>query len=154
MAQNGICFETVSDAMPLEFICDKKGRFWITHLRTRYADISPKGSSLTYYVMGEFVEEDGKVKAKLYSIYDKSTYFIRRIAIILDALITPIYLAVLFATHNFNVVSVLLIVLVNILLIMYAEMSLNKSRANKEEDLEKMKDEVISRINAIDKWND
>lgn len=146
--QNGLCRETDKYGENLYFRCDEKGRISVN-------DISDKVTSRSrfYYVLGEVTEQDGKTAVKICSVYDKSGKYNRLVLsgfyIFAGVAYTAVMLAVksLTKTDLLAVIGLSLLAAVNIF-------SGRRERQSKNEDFETMKNEIVKRVRAAEKWDD
>ena len=129
------------------FFCNKKGYFWVS--------TNHRGRDSTYGVEGRVVEENGKTKAKIYSVYNRYCRFFEVFvysAVILCLIGTVVGL---FMGENMfeNAVDYYRFLIAIPLIIILIATSFKEEKCSAD-TLEKMKQEVLGRINAVERWDD
>lgn len=147
MAQQGLCRTEDSQAIPLWFYCDKKGRISISN-NARYTP------NRIYSVKGKVITEDGTTKVKIQTLHNRSTVIMRIIDIISDFLVLGIYVLFLILKNPPLTIRDLIpipIIAINTLRIFFHT---NKEKNNKTTDIAIMKQEIINRVEAVKRWDD
>lgn len=129
------------------FYCNKKGSFWITTDR--------RGRDSTYGVEGKVVEENGKTKLKIYSVYNKYCrfydVFVYGIGVIS---VFGIVIGLLMSGEVFKIdVEFYKFLLLIPLLIAFIVNSVQEEKSSPH-SIEKMKQEVLNRIEAVERWDE
>lgn len=129
------------------FFCNKKGYFRVT--------TSQRGSYTTYGVEGRVVEENGKTKAKIYSVYNRSCRFYEiflysAVILCLIGTVVGLFMGEDMFGNAGDFYKFLLAVPLIIILIATSF----KEEKSSADTLEKMKQEVLGRINAVERWDD
>ncbi len=149
--QQGVCRETDSRQIPLEFFCHDDGRVCVCNysrhrLRREYNRL--------YSVVGEVISEEGKTKVIIYSLYSRINFIFFIIAAVL--FLPSILIYVLFAYTADAVPSAMTLYAITFGIASIVLFPWNHTRQikNKNSDLEIMKNEIIKRVKAVDKWDD
>lgn len=150
-AQQGICRETDSRQIPLEFLCHDDGRVCVCNY-SRYR--RRRDYNRLYSVIGEVISEEGKTKVIIYSLYSRINFILSIIAAVL--FLPSILIHVLFAYTADAAPSAktLYAIAFGIVSIVLFPWNRTKQIKNKNSDLEIMKNEIIKRVKAVDKWDD
>lgn len=120
----------------LKFQCSPNGSFKIGSL----------GYS-RYMIFGELLEENGKTSVKLFEVCDYSRIIIRWLILLVLALVVAFNILVL--KDYFNAITGSFVVWLGVVI----KTTFNE-RKNKVPDLETMKEEILRRIETVEKWND
>lgn len=151
MQMNGVCRESDSTEKQLEFYCDKKGKILVT---------APVGrSSLSFsrssYVRAEVLSRGGKIYIDMCSVEQKGG-FVSSVAFAILQILLMIAVSVLYAvfdTPTFKKEILIIVLLVDALFACIMFRNLFKEKNNITPDLEKMKNEVRNRANAVSNWD-
>ena len=151
MQMNGVCRESDSTERPLEFYCDKKGKIFVT---------APSGrSSLSFsrssYVRAEVLSRGGKTYIDMSAVEKKGGFVSSLIFAILQTLLIIVLsvLYVIFDTPTFKKELLIIVLIIDIVFIFILFKNLLKEKNNITPDLEKMKNEVRNRANAVSNWD-
>jgi len=144
----GICQDTDSDQQVLHFICSDKGLLWIV-------DASRRSSVYrSYIVRGEVYVQDGVTKATVYEIHDRSSKYYNIILLVISLLV---YAAMLFFYLDysalFSAYNLLLLAMPTVMLVATV-LRMRKLEKNKESDLIVQRDELLRRLEAVERWDD
>ena len=149
----GICRETDGEQRPLQFTCTKDGEMRVDNVPSRYSASADRLN----FVVGEVVEEDGKTRIKFYSIHDRSTKKLRNVVWTVYALVFAVFVlfgaAALMQGARVTPKDVGTAVGFLVLLAMI-QFSTARETKNQPADLEKMKAEMVNRVNAVDRWDE
>ncbi len=149
--QQGMCRETDSLGIDLEFQCDKKGKLCICHF-SRHR--KKREFNRIYCVSGEVVTENNKTKVKIYTIHNKYYLAMSVIFAIIEFVLVLLYiLSISFSIYEPSKKDILIAIL-GIFAVVYPLHRDSIERRNKDIDLEIMKNEIVKRVTAIDKWDD
>lgn len=155
MAQRGRCRESDSQGTPLGFACTEEGEFAI------YNSVSRRSGNRVrmYSVCGEVFSENGKTKVAIYAVHHRParrgkwvTLFATLIIwgwSVLQALFSPPEADTSVLTRYILVGS---LVMVGIIIIAFT--TNRKEEQFRTRDIEIMKNEVIKRIEAVERWDE
>ena len=144
----GICRDTDSDQQVLHFICSDKGLLWIV-------DASRRSSVYrSYIVRGEVYVQDGVTKATVYELHDRSSKYYNIILLVISLLV---YAAMLFFYLDYSALisayNLLLLAMPTIMLVATV-LRMRKLEKNKESDLIVQRNELLRRLEAVERWDD
>lgn len=151
MQMNGVCRESDSTERPLEFYCDKKGKIFVTAPDGRSSLSIPRSS----YVRAEAVSRGGKTYIDMCSVEQKGG-FVSSVAFAILQILLMIVVSVLYAifdTPTFKKEILIIVLLIDALFACIMFRDLFKEKNNITPDLEKMKNEVRNRANAVSNWD-
>ncbi len=151
MQQQGICRVTDSYGRDLEFLCNKKGRVRVCHYSLRR---ERREYNRIYCVVGQVITEDNKTKVKIYSVHNRGYIVASIITIILNVLFVPLYILAISTSYYTPSKKDILIAILLILAPVYSMHLISEEKGNKYHNLEIMKNEIIKRVKAVDKWYD
>ena len=142
----GGCSETDSAGDRLVFYCSKKGRFSVESYSGRRA----QSAYHPYYVAGEVLTESDKTVVKVYTVHRRFS----RIWLFLLGLFGAPFVALygIFTIPSKAGIPIGIGVAVLFLILLFSVL-LNKEK-NGAEDSEKMKQEVLNRIEAAKRWEE
>ncbi len=150
-AQQGICRETDSRDIKLEFLCHNDGRLAVCNLSRHKKRLE---SDRLYSVVGEVTEGENKTKITIYSIYNRGYLLSDFIPFIcIPTLIVFCLCTAFLSNYEFTTVQ-LYSMLFGIISLILLPGRRHKEKRNKTRDLEIMKNEIIKRVNAIERWDD
>lgn len=151
MQMNGVCRESDSTERPLEFYCDKKGKIFVD---------APSGrSSLSFsrssHVRAEVLSRDGKTYIDMCAVEEKGGFVSSLIFAILQTLLMIVISVfyVIFDTPTFKKELLIIILIIDAVFAYFSFRNLFKEKNNITPDLEKMKNEVRNRANAVSNWD-
>lgn len=156
--QMGFCSSQDSDDDQLFFWCTKKGKLGFFTQPTRESSPLPyfyyyNMDSRIYSVRGKVLSENGKTVVKLYSVYNRLNSALR----LIDLVTTFLVLALVFVIKGFTRVESppgdLLKLVGALILAGVSTFIFTSEKRNKYSDLELMKQEVINRVKAVDRWD-
>ena len=145
MQMNGVCRESDSTEKPLEFYCNKKGKIFVTAPVGRSSLSIPRSS----YVRAEAVSRDGKTYIDMCAVEQKGG-FVSSVAFAILQILLMIAVSVLYAIFDTPTFKKEIIIAL-FACIMFRD--LFKEKNNITPDLEKMKNEVRNRANAVSNWD-
>ena len=151
MQMNGVCRESDSTDKRIEFYCDKKGIILVTAPDGRSSLSIPRSS----YVRAEVVSRSGKTHIDMCAVEEKGGFVFSVIFAILQTLLM-IVISVLYAifdTPTFKKEILIIVLLIDVLFACIMFRDLFKEKNNITPDLEKMKNEVRNRANAVSNWD-
>ena len=151
MQMNGVCRESDWTERPLEFYCDKKGKILVT---------TPVGrSSLSFsrssYVRAEVLSRSGKTYIDMCAVEEKGGFVCSLVFAILQTLlmIAVSVFYVIFDTPTFKIKFLIIILIFDAVFTYISFKNFFKEKNNITPDLEKMKNEVRNRANAVSNWD-
>lgn len=152
--QQGKCRETDSRHINLEFMCHDDGRFCVCNC-SRHK--KRREFNRLYSVIGQVETEQDKTKVKIYSLYNR-WYHIDQIftAILFPLLVLSVgikFYSEYFIEYGFTSVPIFLVIYLLLCIYLFPS-KIFKEKRNKTKDLEIMKNEIIKRVKAVDKWED
>lgn len=155
-AQRGICRSEHSSGERYVFVCNKKGKFFVANSTE---DINNDISDRRYqhgnpYVCGKIISEEGKTKVKVYCVYNKILAFLLCSTLIFT-IIYALFIIFLLPSisASFSLKELLLLMLAPAAVII-SDVRYFNTQKNSSYDLEKMKSEVMARIDAVKRWED
>lgn len=149
-AQQGICRETDSRQVTLEFLCHDDGRICVCN----YSRHKPRRDpNRLYSVIGQVTEENGKTKIKIYSLFNRTNYILSAVAALLYLLVVAFYFITAYKAGIVPGTKDLYRLIFSVLAIFLYPLVYQKQERDKANDLYIMKQEIIKRVNAIDKWD-
>lgn len=148
--QQGICRETDSRQVTLEFFCHDDGRICICNYSRRR---QRRDTNRLYSVIGQVVTEEEKTKVKIYSIFNRINYFLSAVAAVLYLVMFALYFIIAYKAGIVPGTKDLYLLILSVFAILLYPLSFRKEKRTKEADLYIMKNEIIKRVNAIDKWD-
>ena len=146
MQMNGVCRESDSTERPLEFYGNKKGKIFVTAPVGRSSLSIPRSS----YVRAEAVSRGGKTYIDMCSVEQKGG-FVSSVAFAILQILLMIAVSVLYSIFKKEILIIVLLIDALFACIMFRD--LFKEKNNITPDLEKMKNEVRNRANAVSKWD-
>ncbi len=149
-AQQGICRETDSRQVTLEFLCHDDGRICVCN----YSRNKPRRDpNRLYSVIGQVTEENGKTKVKIYSLFNRTNYILSAVAAILYMVVFALYFVTAYKAGIVPGTKDLYLLIFSVFAILLYPLRFRKQERDKANDLYIMKQEIIKRVNAIDKWD-
>ena len=132
---------------PLFFICSQKGEFCVSD---QYAN---RGRHIRFFVKGEVTEENGQTAVKIYSVYEKYNLFMFYCLIVCSIFYTVFAVSVYFKDSRFALIGLILGVVFYMLTIRcYKNRNLEEHKS-RDINYDVMKNEVITRVEAIKNWD-
>lgn len=147
MQMNGVCRESDSTDKRIEFYCDKNGKILVT---------TPAGSSSfsrSRYVRAEAVSRSGKTYIDMCAVQEKGSFVFFVIFAIIQTLLVIAFLVFYIISGNLPFGKGFFIRLLLVLFTCIMFRNLFKEKNNITPDLEKMKNEVKNRANAVSNWD-
>ena len=132
---------------PYIFSCNKKGSFLVT--------VDRRGRDSAYGVEGRVVEENGKTKVKIYSVYNRLRRFYD-ILVCGVGIISVLWIAIglLMGEGVFKIDGEFYKFLLLIPLLIAFIVNCIKEEKSGSQSIEKMKQEVLNRIEAVERWDE
>ena len=149
MQMNGVCRESDSTERPLEFYCDKKGKILVTAPDGRSSLSIPRSS----YVRAEAVSRSGKTYIDMCAVEQKGGFVSSVVFAIIQTLLVIAFLVFYIISGNLPFGKGFFIRLLLVLFTCIMFRDLFKEKNNITPDLEKMKNEVRNRANAVSNWD-
>lgn len=149
MMQRGFARNTDLKDCPMVFFCDKKGRLNVdNNSGTR------RRENRMFYVVGQVREENGKTLVDIYTARDKTAVGFRVACAItfLVALAADVY--TMFLDGNNLIQKGALAVAFLLAAIVPLVVDTKNEKKSKDKDLDIMKQAVIDRVNAVDRWDE
>lgn len=149
LAQEGVCRNTDAAGDPLAVYCSCDGKLTVREPSRRSA------VTRSIYVMGEVVEEGGKTKVKIYEIYDRTAAIFQYIFLGLTLLAVAVELLLVYLQVEAVSTPALVGTVAAMVLVIWLRLTESRNqRKNKTVDLETMKQEIINRVKAVERWDD
>lgn len=143
----GNSYEQDCNEVTLEFSCSKKGIITVSNPASRH----DFGRSV--FVVGEVAKHNEKTVVKMYSIYSRFTAVSKAIKTILLISLMPIYFLVSYLQFGEITPKALYVFLLG-LPFLFLDFNQDRNEViHKTEDLEKMKQMVIKRADAVNNWD-
>lgn len=134
------------------FYCNKKGEFFVGECRHREgADIFGRFS--LYYVAGRVFVENNKTKAEFYSVKSRLVIGILHFTILLLLVLLGFSIYTALFTDVSNIREIIFTIACLILGIATGAYYLESRQNDKHTDLTNMREEVLRRIDAVNKWD-
>ncbi len=151
MQMNGVCRESDSTDKRIEFYCDKKGKIFVTAPDGRSSLSIPRSS----YVRAEAVSRSGKTYIDMCAVEQKGGFVSSVVFAIIQILLMIAFsvLYALFDTPTFKKEILIIVLLIDALFACIIFRDLFKEKNNITPNLEKMKNEVRNRANAVSNWD-
>lgn len=150
---SGICRERSVTGLPLYFDSNKKGRFSVMEIGTR-----KNPSTAAVGVKGGLYAEEGRTKAAVFTYRISGSTVFAVVFVVLEVLLfllmvlgwylslregfTPVYAVLAFVSLGIQVTF-----------LVYYLSRHNQSRSNAHEDADRLKEEALCRLAAIDEWD-
>ncbi len=153
--QRGMCRESDSQGTPLGFTCTEDGELAVYNAVSRRSGNRDR----MYSVRGEVFSENGKTKVAIYTLHHRSARWGKWITLFSALIVWAFYiLRALFWEPEVDTsvmtryILVGSFVMVGIIIIAF---STNKKEGQyKTQDIDIMKNEIIKRIEAVERWDD
>ena len=147
MQMNGVCRESDSTDKRLEFYCDKNGKILVTTL------VGSSSFPRSSYVRAEAVSRSGKTYIDMCAVQEKGSFVFSVIFAIIQTLLVIALLVFYIISGNLPFGKGFFIRLLLVLFTCIMFRDLFKEKNNITPDLEKMKNEVRNRANAVSNWD-
>ncbi len=148
-SMQGACRNTDADQCVLSFLCTPKGKL-------RVDTVSRRTNRLNF-VVGEVVEENGKTLVKVYCVHDRSEKKVRNVIWTVYALVFVAF--VLFGVSALKQGAHMTPKDIGTAVAFFALLAIIPFRTaretqNQPADLETMKNEMLNRVHAVDRWDE